>query len=166
MMTIRLTTAALATIFLVGIASSSVRADDSLSRATLKDLRVISVLVEDLPDSAKILDISKDAIQTDVELKLRLAGMRVVPEDEGQRLLGSPVLYVNLNVADDGKAADIKVEMQQNALLERNKMWTPRIPTWSAGGLVSNPTSQGIRNFIKERVDEFLNAWLSVNPKK
>jgi len=155
----------LAMIFL--IASHSVRADDSrLSRETLKDVRVISVMVEDLPDSAKILNISKDAIQTDVELKLRLAGMRVVPEQEGERLLGSPVLYVNLNVADDGKAADIKVDMQQNALLERNKLWTPRITTWSTGILVSNPTSERIRNLIKDRVDDFLNAWLSVNPKK
>jgi hypothetical protein len=149
------------------IASPAIQADDSrLSRATLKDIGVLSVMVEDLPDSAKTLGISKDTIQTDVELKLRLAGMRIVPEQEGERLLGSPVLYVNLNVADDGKAADIKVEMQQNAVLERNKMWTPRITTWSTAGLVSNPTPEGIRNFIKDRVDEFLNAWLSVNPKK
>jgi hypothetical protein len=123
------------------------------------------VLVEDLPDSAKILSLSKDTIQTDVELKLRLAGIRVVTDDEDAKLPGSPALYVNLNLTDDARVAHVDVELEQNATLERNTLWTPRITTWSTGVLLSNPTAQGIRDAVKDHVDTFLNAWFSVNPK-
>jgi hypothetical protein len=119
----------------------------------------------DLPDSAKILGLTKEIIQTDVELKLRQAGMRVMTREEGEKLPGSPAVYINVNLSDDARAANIGVELQQNAQLERNNLWTPDIITSSTGVLVSNPTAQGIRDFVKDHVDTFLNAWLSVNPK-
>ena len=31
---------------------------------------------------------------------------------------------------------------------------------------MSNPTGHDLRNLVKDLVDEFLNDWLSVNPKK
>jgi hypothetical protein len=167
-MTRRLEIICLIAICLIGVISPIVQADDSrLSRETLKGISAVSVVVEDLPpDSAKILGLSKETIQTDVELKLRLGGIRVVTEKEGMRLPGSPAVYINVNLADDLRAAHIDIELQQNALLERNNLWAPRITTWSTSILVSNPNLQGIRDFLKDHVDKFLNAWLSVNPKK
>jgi hypothetical protein len=165
-MKIRLATSLL-TLFLVGIASPAVRADDGrLSRATLKGLSAIYVMVEDLPEGAKILGLSKEAIQTDVELKLRLAGISVVTQAEDMKLPGNPALYVVVNLTDPARAASIDVEVQQNAMLERNNQWAPRITTWSTGMVVSNPTAQGIRDYVKDHVDTFLNAWLFVNPKQ
>jgi hypothetical protein len=110
------------------------------------------VLVEDLPDGAKVLGLTKDAIQTDVELKLRLAGMRVVTtQEEVAKLPGSPSLYVNVNVSDSrAGAASVDVELDQNAVLERNGKFTIGVTTWTTGTVIVNPSVQGIRNWIKD----------------
>ncbi|PYU66748.1 MAG: hypothetical protein DMG49_21105 [Acidobacteria bacterium] len=76
-------------------------------------------------------------------------------------------MYVNVNVSDSSaRAASIDVELDQNALLERNGEFAIGVTTWSTGAVIVNPNVQGVRNWIKDDVDKFLNAWLSVNPKK
>ena len=157
----------LAAMFLIGVRSPSGSAqEDKNSIATLKDISVLSAMVEDLPNSAKLLGLTQETIKTDVELKLRLAGIHVVAKEESEKLRGSPVVYVNLNLTDDARAANIDVEFQQNAVLDRNSMWTPRVTTWSKGIVVLSPTSQRIRDYVRDLIDKFLNDWLSVNPKK
>jgi hypothetical protein len=154
---------------LVGTSSPAARAQDTKPQnASLKGITAVYVLVEDLPDGAKVLGLTKDAIQTDVELKLRLAGMRVVTtQEEWAKLPGSPSLYVNVNVSDSSaRAASIDVELDQNALLELNSHFAIGVTTWSTGAVIVNPSVEGTRDWIKDDVDKFLNAWLSVNPKK
>jgi len=166
-MTPRLATISLMTMFLIGVSSSSVPAQgDKISTASLKGITAVSVVVEGLPEGAKVLGLTEETIQTDVELKLRLAGMQVVAPKEGIKLLGGPFVYVRVGIADNHNAACIDVFLAQNAVLERNNQSAPGVITWFAGTLVTGPTAQGIRDRIKDSVDEFLNAWLSVNPKK
>ena len=154
------------TMLLVCTGPPSARADDRLSRATLKGISAVYVVVEDLPSNAATLGLSRDTIQTDVELKLRLAGMAVLTEEEGIKPLGAAHIYVNVNFTDPAVAASIKVALDQNALLERNGEFAIAVTTWDTNYVIANPTAQGIRNVIKDGVDQFLNAWLSVNPKK
>jgi hypothetical protein len=138
---------------------------DKYEVATLKGIKALNVLVEDLPDGAKTLGLTKEMIQTDVELKVRLAGIRAVSSEERAKLPGSPALYVNIIVSDDSRAAHIEVVLEQNVSLERNGQSVLAATTWSTGILVTNPTAQGLRNFTKDHVDQFVNDWLSVNPK-
>ena len=86
--------------------------------------------------------------------------------EEGGKLPGNPFVYVNVNVMDDGRAGNIDIELEQDAMLTRNGLVTASITTWSMGTLVANPTAAGMRNAIRDLVDKFLNAWLSANPKK
>jgi hypothetical protein len=136
------------------------------SVASLKGISTVYVMVEELPDGARMLGLSKDAIQTDVELKLRLAGMRVVTEDEGDKISGGAFVYINVNLTDNASAAGIDVEFDQDALLARNYEFSPSVTTWFSGFVLANPSAQEIRDRVKDLVDGFLNAWLSVNPKK
>ena len=62
------------------------------------------------------------------------------------------------------QAAGITVELYQFARLVRNGE-PAFVTTWGLAGVIANPSAQGIRDHIKDRVDIFLNAWLSVNPK-
>jgi hypothetical protein len=78
------------------------------------------VAVEGLPDIANVLGLTKETIQTDVELKLRLAGMRVVTREEGVKLSGHPFVYVAVNITKSGEAVNITVELDQDVRLERN----------------------------------------------
>jgi hypothetical protein len=155
------------TILFIGVSSPPTPAQESrFPNSTLKGIRAVSVLVEDLPDGAKVLGLTKNAIQTDVELKLRLAGMGVATEKEWLQLPGMPVLYINVNLTNPVIAASVDLELQQNIRLERNDMVVANVSTWDTGVLLANPTAQAIREKIKDKVDGFLNAWLSVNPKK
>jgi hypothetical protein len=78
---------------------------------------------------------------------------------------GMPTLSVVVNMTHSAKSTSIDVELHQNALLERNGQ-VVHVTTWGTGVLLENPTAQGIRDHIKDSVDRFVNAWLSVNPKK
>jgi hypothetical protein len=166
-MTRRLATVCLMTVFSIRISPPSVSAQDSeRTRRSLKDISALQVLVEDLPDGAKLLGLTGGSIQTDVELKLRLAGMRVVTSEEVFKIPGMPMLYVHVAVSKNGKASFTAVELQQNVLLERNSQSQVGVTTWDVSGIGLNLDAQDIRDQIKDYVDKFLNAWLSVNPKK
>jgi hypothetical protein len=154
------------TVLLIGGSSMSVPAQNSPGVRSLKGISAVSVLVEDLPNGAKVLGLTKEMIQTDIELKLRLAGMRVVTDAEGLKIPGSPTFYVVVNLTDDASAACIGVELDQSAQLLRDGQFAPSVDTWSKGIVMSHPTAQTIRDNSKDLVDMFLNAWLSVNPKK
>jgi hypothetical protein len=154
-------------VFSIAITSPSIQAQhDELSRKSLKGIDAVEVLVEDLPDGAKVLGLTRESIQTDVELKLRLAGMRVVSQQEDLKLPGMPDVHVMVAVTQDGTASFISVELRQNAMLARSGEIAFNVTTWDSMWIGSNMTAQSIREKIKDKVDEFLNAWLSVNPKK
>lgn len=163
----RLATICLVTIFLIGFASPFVHAQDAdINTANLKGVKTVYVLIEDLPDSTKTLGLSEDAIQTDVELKLRLAGIAVATQEETVDLPGRPFLYVEVNATDPIGAASINVSLIQDTVLARNGQMAPALVTWQTGTLLANPTAQLIRDQIKNRLDTFVDAWLSVNPQE
>jgi hypothetical protein len=166
-MTRRLATIYLMMVSLTGMILLPVRAQSAeLEDSTLKGISSLFVTVESLPDGAKVLGLTADAIQTEVELKLRLAGIGVVTRQEGLKLPGMPELYVRVTLTEHAAAASIEIQLQQNARLDRNGELAFGVVTWDTIGLLSSPDSRFIRDNIKDLVDTFLNAWLSVNPKK
>jgi hypothetical protein len=171
-MTRRLATIYLMTMLLIGIATQPVHAQATgLAIATLKGISAVAVAVEQLPDRAKAVGLTEESIQTDVELKLRLAGMRVVPKEEVDKVPGAPWLYVRVNVrhvTDNIEAAHIDVFLCQGAILERNGQVAPITVTWFTGQLsvLGTNAAETLRDETKDLIDEFLNDWLSVNPKK
>jgi hypothetical protein len=164
-MTGRLAAICLVAMFLVGISSPAARPQSS-EVVSLRGIRAVLVGAWDLDDGAKAMGLTKEAIQADVELKLRLAGMRAVTPDEGVKLPGTPMLYVKVAAPDPALGATVSVQLRQNVLLERNRVSLILIPTWDRTIVVANPTAQHVRDGIKDSVDEFLKTWLSVNPKK
>ncbi len=146
--------------------SSSVHAQDNdAARRSLAGIDIVSVVVEHLPDGAKVLGLTEDNIQTDVELKLVIAGLHVVPAAEHYKLPGMPYLYINTNLTPDGKVASVEVALRQNALLQRKSDAVTVVSTWSLGTLMESPTDQRVRDRIKDNVDAFLTAWRAANTK-
>lgn len=133
---------------------------------SLSGLSAVFVLVEDLPDGTKLRGLSKNEIQSEVERRLHVAGLRVVSAEESARLPGGPYLYVKVNLVDHGHAASVDVQLTQGALLVRNGQFMPSTITWSRSALLSKPTAQNIRDAVNDRVDAFVIAWLAVNPQR
>jgi len=136
-----------------------------LTANSLKDISAVYVFWEDLSNGSNMLGLTQENIQTDVELKLRLAGIRVVTEAEAANLLSSPCLYVSTFVSPTGDLALAEIKVMQQVWLDRNAQST-YAATWQRNKVSLNVHPQFVRDQIKGLVDQFLNAWLSVNPKK
>ena len=164
-MTKWLTTMCFATMILIGLTSPSIQAEGRLQDKTLENINTVFVAVENLAAGAKTLSLSEEAIRTDVELQLRQAGIRVVTPEEGVKVPVSPFLYVQVMLSPGAEAAVVIVQVEQMAQIQLNGQLTAVI-TWKETTLLTKATAQGIRDKTKDLVDRFLNAWLSVNPKK
>ena len=162
-MTRHLATIYLMTAFSIGLTSPSVRAQDPDG---LKGINTVYVIIEDVPEAAKKLGLNKESIQTGVELKLLLAGMSVATLEDGHKLPGRPHIYVRVTLTKGAEVATIQVDLEQDAVLDRNAEHALSVMTWDTDYLLANPTAQRILDDVKDGVDKFLNAWLSVNPKK
>ncbi|MGA2267560.1 MAG: hypothetical protein ABSH44_03720 [Bryobacteraceae bacterium] len=156
--------------FLLLAASVATAVDNEFTRKSLKGLKGVNVLVEPLEAEVEQGGLTKTSIQTDVELRLRQAGITVLTDAENLAAPGSPYLYiVVLTFRGPQYNYSIGVELCQSVRLERD----PSIQifgatTWSVAGIggVSRNNPRAIRDDIKDYVDMFINAYLSVNPKK
>lgn len=150
--------------------------DDSLARvkrAPLKGLKGVGVTVEDLPAEVEEIGLTRTKLETDVELRLRKAGIRVLDETERLPPPGSPYLYVNVNVHRIGKETgywpfSIYVALSERVRLERNPEIVVDAATWSTGCIAAGPTDslpRGVRDYVGDMVDIFCNDYLAANPK-
>jgi len=144
-------------------------------RAPLKGIKGIYVSIERLRPDAKELGITKESLKTKVELKLRLAGIKVYSREEWLNSYGAiSNLYVNLNTIGlervmGAYAFNISFSLQDMAYITRSSR--PKVViTWSESRLgVYNTKKNGLEEInkgFKEVTDIFLNDYLAVNPKK
>jgi hypothetical protein len=149
--------------------SAAATAEDSqIERATLAGLTPISVEVEGLASIAEKNGLTGAAIKADTERKLRQGGISVTADADAY-------LYVNVTVADPGASSPlpyvVNVTLMQEVTLPRGlKARTPlQAPTWwvSRLGLVdSGRLRAAVTDRVGELVDQFIQAYQSVNPKK
>ena len=147
--------------------------DQTRHRATLAGLGPVHVLVEEISDDLKGSGLSITTLQTDTELRLRAAGIRVATEAESFVLPGAPYLYVNVTGLQDktvsgrqvGYSANVSVSLVQQVRLDRTPSLRINAPTWSVEEIVTGPAAEIIRRSVRDLVDRFANVYLSVNPK-
>jgi hypothetical protein len=145
--------------------------DDEFSRSTLAGLRGVCLIVQDLPAAAQEVRLTEDAIRTDAELKLRLAGIRLLTQDEARREPGAPALFLVNNVVGSNAfyGYGLTNDLRQAASLVRDPRIETMVSTWSvrmsgccaARGMVTSH----VREAFKDMLDHFIKAYLSVNPK-
>lgn len=139
------------------------------NKETLRGLKGVFVLIEPLKPEIEKDGLTESQIQTDVELKLRLAGIKVLSKEEQVMSPGSPYLYVIPHIRkmdyNRGYLYTISVEFCQKVYLERDLKISSVATTWSTGCLGTDPDLNSIRTVIKDQVDIFINDYLAVNPK-
>lgn len=153
---------------LVASAGTSRADDKNYDRDTLRGITSVPVLIEQLDPDAISHGLTSDQLQTDVELRLRKAGLPV-PNTLGS---GSR-LYVDVSLMKTGELDGLyvvycEVSFHQAAFVVSNNVYT-MVPTWSSsdiGFATGDRLAPSVRSRIADLVDKFLNAYLSVNPKK
>ena len=142
--------------------------DTKESRTSLKGIESLHVMVGSLPAEAEKAGLTRNQVQTDVELRLRKAGVRVDTSDSGVVLL-----YVNVAVQTNQNlprlfAVAVSLLLVQPAYLERNFDYAVAT-TWQKGtfGFVGeNIFRNTVRETVGDLVDAFINAYLEENPKQ
>ncbi|MBI3894685.1 MAG: hypothetical protein HY313_02020 [Acidobacteria bacterium] len=140
----------------------AIAADSEMDRATLKGLKGLKVMVAQEELEVGQAGLTKSSIQTDVELKLRLAGFPVLSGD------ADPFLHVGAYVLTDSSGLfryTLTVQVYQLAQLSRDPKISSVVPTWEVWRFGGIGDVHQVRSEIKDLVDKFINAYLSVNPK-
>ena len=115
--------------------------------------------------------LGKASIRTDVELKLREAGIEVFLEAK----VDTPTFVVSVNAIvrsdDNTYAYDLECELDDDVRMEnRSKnVVVLSAPIWKAAGVigvVGGSRVSTIRDTIKDQVDKFLVDYLKANPKR
>ena len=141
-------------------------AQDS-QRNNLRGIQVIEVLIQPLQSNAAGAGLNQRQLQTDVELRLRKAGLRV--KDASDDL--TPYLAVSVNTVNGSGNLSNAFAVSTHVELKRaGKFGTEFIfaTIWSdafvsIGG--KNRVEEGVRQQLADLVDEFINDYLAVNPK-
>jgi hypothetical protein len=129
----------------------------------LVGLKGVYVVVGDMEPEAARLGLTEAQIKTDVELRLRKAGIRVLTE-------GWPHLTVNLTIliGSPHSSYNTVLSLFEPVTLDRGIRAYGSI--WNTGYLGQFMTQEDMKSKIREplgdRVDNFINDYLAANPKK
>ena len=136
-------------------------------KQSLKGIASLFVLIEDISDEVQRDGLSQTQLQTDIELRLRKAGIRVVNKDQG---IGGPFLYLNITAVKQEVglyAVGIQLTFNQEVVLVRDKTVRLVATTWRLGGvnIVGSQKVSQTRNIVGDVVDAFINDYLGANTK-
>jgi hypothetical protein len=148
-----------------------------LERKSLRGLPGVYVNVGSLAPDIEAEGLTKERLQTDIEIRLRKAGIRVFSLEEARALPSTPTL--NVEVPSQQLAAltkalggtlfsiSVLVELHQAASLERFPNTKFLVITWSdrAVGFATGKNIRALRDQVGDYIDKFINDFLSVNPK-
>jgi len=139
------------------------------NKVTLRDLKGVGVLIEYLKPEIRKDGLTEGQIKTDVTLKLKSAGIKVLSDEESKTSSGKPFLYVNANIAklsnNKSYVYSISAELKQTVRLRRDITISSSAITWGSGSVGMAFDINFIRTSIKDLIDDFINAYLTVNRK-
>jgi hypothetical protein len=138
---------------------------------SMRGLSGLQVVVEDIDSDAAQNGLRRSDVQTDVELKLRLAGITVLTEEQNLASAASPFIHVVITTLKSQNrpglySYDVSVQLKQWVTLANGSH--TYAGTWGDGsiGIVGTDKLRTIRDSVKDVVDAFINDWLAVNPKR
>ena len=141
------------------------------TRATLRGLLGVQVVMGAFTPEVESAGLLRQPLHTEVELRLRLAGIRVLTPEERLRVVGHPVLAVNVHVLLNQLLGltvyHISVALYQAVSLDTGVVASEGGATWyiaTMGTLATSDLSR-VREHVRDLIDAFSDAYLSVNPR-
>jgi hypothetical protein len=159
-------------VFVCLVTSNALADTKELERETLKGLQGVGVVVEDPGFYASSAGLTISMLRTDVEPRLRQAGIAVLSEAERDSTPGWPYLYVAVTVGPlpsrlSGHVYSVEVQLHQQVTLVRVPTVKTRAVTWNTSSIgVADSPSETIRRSVRDAVDKFIHAYLAANPKR
>ncbi len=148
------------------------------SMESLKGLRGVEVLIEELNPDLENFNLAMIQIQSDVESKLRKAGVKVLSKEENEKIqpLRKPYLYIKissytLSLRKESIAFNVGMALNQEVVLRGypdSKSKCFYAPTWytSSVGAAGRKNILEVIDVVEDLTDKFINAYLTANPKE
>jgi hypothetical protein len=142
----------------------------------LKGIRRVTVLIEELSEASRKVHLSEERLRTIVELKLRMARIRVVSteadlKDTSSLPYGSPYLYVKVTVMSKNSNPQcfyaIDVDLRQSIPSPINGAAVPAV-LWQRGGVAAAGCASipgDVEGYLGQFLDSFVNDYLAANPR-
>ena len=145
-------------VFAMARQDSFVLAQDN--RDTLRGLQGFPVIVARLEPEIEKEGLTKEELQTDTELKLKMAGIKVLSLQEAIQVKGSPYFYLNVRV-DKLKSGCYAFNISTEIIEEAYPLWET---TWTQLELLGFSCSLcDVRQSAQDMVDEFINEYRAAN---
>jgi hypothetical protein len=134
----------------------------------LQGLEAVYVKVERLKAEMEQDGLFASTLQTDVELKLRLAGIKVLSEEQWLENPDSPYLYLCVDAFkySEGYVYRIQVSLREPVMVLRKRTKTIATTLRIRDELGITADLSEIREEAQDLVDEFIKAWQNANRKK
>ena len=137
--------------------------DGAIQRSSLRGLKTVQVIVECAATDATG-ELPTSTLQTEVELRLRLAGLEVkAGRDSHLHICVQPLQLQTTDCC----VYSVKVELNQAASLTRDSTIFLPMRTWHTeliGFVQTKKLNEAIQDAVSDLMDQFVNACLSVNP--
>jgi hypothetical protein len=133
------------------------------SLAGIKEFRVF---IEKMNPAVNQMGLNERDIWADVELKMKMAGIGI--SEKAEPYLQVKVVAVPTSYTPHLYAITIIVSVKQMVMLSRSPKIKIYAETWSVEttGILGSQQTDKLRNWVGDDVDNFIQAYLSVNPKK
>jgi hypothetical protein len=138
---------------------------------SLRGVKTIAVGIT-IAEELEILGVSQRTIKTEMELKLRMAGIKVIDYDKATTKIDNSLLHFyenGLERYDGGIVFNTKlvlIEVVKHIRLNDTKIYAG---TWqSLGSIWSTPSKEYYKimmQTINDQVNQFINQYLKDNPK-
>jgi len=137
---------------------------------SLKGLPGITVAMhKKYPEELEQDGLTMKQIATEVELRLRKAGIKVLTLDEAMKSAGSPVFEIEIGAVKSEMiyAISIRLKLEQDVITLRVPSTRTNVATWEIGNLimVGRNNLRQVKDEVGDGVDVFANDFLTANPK-
>jgi hypothetical protein len=134
----------------------------------LRDLVAVTVKVERLRAEIEQDGLFASTLQSDVELKLRLAGIKVLSEEQSTENPDAPHLYLFVDAFkhSEGYIYRIQLSLREPVMVNRTRTKIFATTLRIRDELGITPYLSEIREEAQDLVDEFIKAWQTANKPK
>jgi hypothetical protein len=153
------------------LAAPCAAGDSSMDRSTLRGLKAVKVVVDSPSHEVEREGVDRDHLRSTIEQKLRDAGITI--DNDAVEFVGLTISSARAPhkplISKAAVSLVVGIGLYQIVLLNRDKTTKTVTETWG-DERVAPAASKGIERTVSEAVDdlvnEFVNAYRSVNPKE
>jgi hypothetical protein len=156
-----------AAVILVMTCTCSFALIDEEQRQVLRGLERVHVVIKRLKPEIELDGLYRSTLQSDVELTIQMAGIKVLSEEESLQTPGTPDLCLKLNAlkCSSGYVYNVGLSLEEKVTLVRRSIQIPAttLRIWEQLGIA--PRLSDIRDAVKDLLEEFVKGWQAANQK-